>query len=109
MERNVILHLHNIIKSFVLIEYKAGNRLLRKAVKRNRLPVNRKRMAITKIYGERDNIQYLYYKYHSDNGLPLVNKIYIHCLLYGSQNGRRIINDHMPNESLNGNYYIEVS
>ena len=63
MERNVILHLHNIIKSFVLIEYKAGNRLLRKAVKRNRLPVNRKRMAITKIYGERDNIQYLYYKY----------------------------------------------
>jgi type II secretory pathway predicted ATPase ExeA len=30
------------------------------------------------------------------NGVPrLVNKVCTHCLLYGAQNGRRIIDDHM--------------
>nr|WP_201261691.1 hypothetical protein [Moorella sp. Hama-1] len=34
--------------------------------------------------------------------LRLVNKVCTHCLLYGSQNGRRIIDDHMVQRVIEG-------
>ena len=32
---------------------------------------------------------------YSSGSARLINKICTHCLLYGAQNGRRIIDDHM--------------
>jgi type II secretory pathway predicted ATPase ExeA len=32
---------------------------------------------------------------YSNGAARLVNKVSIHCLIYGTQNGRRIIDDHM--------------
>ena len=43
--------------------------------------------------------------YRFANGAPrLVNKLCTHCMLYGAQNGRRIIDDHMVKLVIDGEF-----
>ncbi|SFM46998.1 hypothetical protein SAMN04488054_1616, partial [Salibacterium qingdaonense] len=39
------------------------------------------------------------------NGTPrLINKVCTHCLMYGSQSGHRIIDDHMVKDVITGEF-----
>jgi type II secretory pathway predicted ATPase ExeA len=41
------------------------------------------------------------YRYSSGSA-RLINKVCTHCLIYGSQNGKRIIDDHMVKRVIEG-------
>jgi type II secretory pathway predicted ATPase ExeA len=40
--------------------------------------------------------------HYSGGTIRLVNKVCIHCLIYGAQNGQRIVDDHMVKRVIEG-------
>ncbi|MCE7791514.1 AAA family ATPase [Salipaludibacillus sp. CUR1] len=44
--------------------------------------------------------------YHFSSGTPrIINKLCTHCLIYGAQTGKRIIDDHMVKDIINGEFH----